>query len=97
MSKKAAVIKGDGVGPELVDNVLRVMEAIGTDVEFIVCEAGAQWWEEHGGDSLIPDETWEILGSTDAAFKGPTTTPGARVHRRAWRFQSARSSIFMPT
>ncbi|MCZ7396420.1 MAG: isocitrate/isopropylmalate dehydrogenase family protein [Candidatus Methanoperedens sp.] len=76
MSKKAAVIKGDGVGPELVDNVLRVMEAIGTDVEFIVCEAGAQWWEEHGGDSLIPDETWEILGSTDAAFKGPTTTPG---------------------
>jgi isocitrate dehydrogenase (NAD+) len=76
MSKKAAVIKGDGVGPELVDNVLRVMEAIGTDVEFIVCEAGAKFWEEHGGDSLIPDETWEILGSTDAAFKGPTTTPG---------------------
>ncbi len=76
MSRKAAVIKGDGVGPELVDNVLRVMEAIGTGVEFIVCEAGAQWWEEHGGGSLIPDETWDILSSTDAAFKGPTTTPG---------------------
>ncbi len=76
MSKKAAVIKGDGVGPELVNNMLRVMEAVGTSVEFIMCEAGAQWWEQHGGDSLVPPETWDILANTDAGFKGPTTTPG---------------------
>lgn len=76
MGKKAAVIKGDGVGPELVNNVLRVMQAVGTDVEFIVCEGGAEWWEKHGGDSLIPDETWAALEKTDACFKGPTTTPG---------------------
>jgi len=76
MSKRAAVIKGDGVGPELVNNMLRVVEAVGTSVEFIQCEAGAEWWQQHGGDSLVPEETWEILGSTDAAFKGPTTTPG---------------------
>lgn len=76
MSKKAAVIKGDGVGPELVNSMLRVVEAVGTNVEFIMCEAGVQWWETHGGDSLIPEETWDVLSSTDAAFKGPTTTPG---------------------
>lgn len=76
MSKKAAVIKGDGVGPELVSSMLRVVQAAGTNVEFIMCEAGEQWWKEHGGDSLIPEETWDILGSTDAGFKGPTTTPG---------------------
>lgn len=76
MSKKAAMIKGDGVGPELVKSMLRVVQAAGTEVEFIPCEAGAQWWEEHGGDSLIPDETWDILEKTDACFKGPTTTPG---------------------
>ncbi len=76
MGKKAAVIKGDGVGPELVSSMLGVMEAVGTKVEFIECEAGAEWWQEHGGDSLIPEETWEVLGGTDAGFKGPTTTPG---------------------
>lgn len=75
MSKTAAVIKGDGVGPELVDAMFKVMEAAGTDVEFITCDAGATWWEQHGGNSLIPDETWEILDSSDACFKGPTTTP----------------------
>ena len=76
MSKKAAVIKGDGVGPELVNSMLRVVEAAGTKVEFITCEAGEGWWKEHGGDSLIPPETWDILEKTDAGFKGPTTTPG---------------------
>ncbi|MDD3042811.1 MAG: isocitrate/isopropylmalate dehydrogenase family protein [Methanosarcinaceae archaeon] len=76
MSKTAAVIKGDGVGPELVDAMLNVVEAAGTDVEFVMCEAGAGWWEENGGNSLIPDETWDILDNSDASFKGPTTTPG---------------------
>src|SRR4030067_2477482 len=76
MSKKTAVIKGDGVGPELVNSMLRVATAAGTKVEFILCEGGEQWWKENGGDSLIPQTTWDILGSTDAGFKGPTTTPG---------------------
>lgn len=76
MSKKIAVIKGDGVGPELVDNMLRVLEAVNTQVEFIPCEAGLEWWKQHGGNSLIPDHTWDVLENTDACFKGPTTTPG---------------------
>lgn len=76
MSKTAAVIKGDGVGPELVDAMFKVMEAAGTDVEFITCDAGATWWEQHGGNSLIPDETWDILDSSNACYKSPTTTPG---------------------
>ncbi|HML26217.1 MAG TPA: isocitrate/isopropylmalate dehydrogenase family protein, partial [Methanomethylovorans sp.] len=76
MSKTAAVIKGDGVGPELVDAMFKVMEAAGTDVEFITCDAGATWWEQHAGNSLIPDETWDILDSSNACYKGPTTTPG---------------------
>jgi len=76
MSKIAAVIKGDGVGPELVSSMLRVVEAAGTNVEFIMCEAGAKWWEKNGGDSLIPSETWDALENSDAGFKGPTTTPG---------------------
>jgi len=76
MTKKVAVIKGDGVGPELVDAMIAVTRAAGTNVEFIPCEAGATWWEANGGDSLIPPETWELLENTDACFKGPTTTPG---------------------
>ncbi|UZE92603.1 MAG: isocitrate/isopropylmalate dehydrogenase family protein [Methanosarcinales archaeon] len=76
MGKKVAVIKGDGVGPELIDATLKVLEVTNPDIETIVCDAGMEWWEKHGGDSLIPDVTWDVLKETDACFKGPTTTPG---------------------
>ncbi len=64
------------MGPELVNAMVAVTQAAGTNVEFIPCEAGATWWEANGGDSLIPKETWDLLDETDACFKGPTTTPG---------------------
>ncbi len=56
--------------------MLKVAEAVGTNVEFVKCEAGAEWWEKNGGTSLVPDETCAILDEADACYKGPTTTPG---------------------
>ena len=76
MSKKVAIIKGDGVGLELVSCLTDVLDAVSSDLELITCEAGSTWWEKNGGDTLIPDETWDILDESDACFKGPTTTPG---------------------
>lgn len=71
---KAAVIKGDGTGPELVDAMLKVLKACNSKVELIPCDAGSEWWEKHGGDSYIPPSTWKLLEECDACFKGPTTT-----------------------
>lgn len=76
MAKKVAVIRGDGVGPELVDGAINVLNATDHDVELILCDAGVEWWKKDGRESLIPDETWDVLEETDACFKGPTTTPG---------------------
>jgi isocitrate dehydrogenase (NAD+) len=72
--KTVALIKGDGTGPELVDAMLLVLKASGTRAEFVTCEAGAEWWERHGGPSMVPDETWKALEEADCCFKGPTTT-----------------------
>ena len=54
---------------------MKVIDAVKPDIEIIPCEAGAEWWEKHGGNSLIPEETWEAIRSSDACFKAPTTTP----------------------
>jgi isocitrate dehydrogenase (NAD+) len=75
VQKRVALIRGDGTGPELVEAMLTVFDAFHPNIEFIQCDAGLEWWEHHGGPSLIPEETWKILESTDACFKGPTTTP----------------------
>lgn len=72
--KRVALIKGDGTGPELVDAMLLVLEATGARAEFITCEAGAEWWQRRGGESMIPEETWAALDEADCCFKGPTTT-----------------------
>ncbi|MDW8021198.1 MAG: isocitrate/isopropylmalate dehydrogenase family protein [Nitrososphaerota archaeon] len=83
MGKRAALIRGDGVGPELADAVLRIHEAVGSDVDIIPVEAGYEWWLKHGGDSMISKEAWEILEQSDAVLKCPTTTPPEIKHLRS--------------
>lgn len=69
------MIKGDGTGPELIDATLEILKSVGTKAEFLPCNAGFEWWQAHGGTTLIPDDTWKIIESADACLKGPTTTP----------------------
>ena len=72
--KTATVIKGDGTGPELVEAVLKVLNTCNSQVEFVICDAGSEWWMKAGGNSYISDEVWKLLKQSDACFKGPTTT-----------------------
>jgi isocitrate dehydrogenase (NAD+) len=75
LAPTVALIKGDGTGPELIDATLKVLKAVGADVNFVQVEAGYEWWETHGGPGLIPDSSWKVIESADACLKGPTTTP----------------------
>jgi len=68
------VIKGDGTGPELVEAVLHVLKSCNSQVNFVICDAGSEWWMKSGGNSYISDEVWKLLKESDACFKGPTTT-----------------------
>ncbi|MEK6865391.1 MAG: isocitrate/isopropylmalate family dehydrogenase [Thermoproteota archaeon] len=76
MSKKAAVMRGDGIGPEVVDSMLRVLKECNSQSEIILCDAGSEQWDKNGrkDKSYIPDATMKILEESDACFKGPTTT-----------------------
>ena len=73
-SKTAAVIRGDGTGPELVNAMTKVLKACNSKVELVPCDAGSEWWEKKGGNSYISPEVWKLLEESDACFKGPTTT-----------------------
>ncbi len=82
MAKKAAVMRGDGIGPELVDCMLKILWECNIQSEIILCEAGSEQWDRGGRKeaSYIPDRTMRTLEESDACFKGPTTTipaPGA--------------------
>jgi isocitrate dehydrogenase len=76
MAKKAVIMKGDGIGPEVVDSMLDVLKKCDIQSELIFCDAGSEQWEKNGfkDKSYIPDSTMSLLEETDACFKGPTTT-----------------------
>jgi isocitrate dehydrogenase (NAD+) len=75
LSKKtAAIIRGDGTGPELVEAMVKVLRACDSKIELIPCDAGSEWWQKVNGNSYISPEVWKLLEDSDACFKGPTTT-----------------------
>ena len=74
MTKTAAIIRGDGTGPELVKAMIMVLRECNSQVEHVMCDAGSEWWNIAGGNSYISQDVWEILEDSDACFKGPTTT-----------------------
>jgi isocitrate dehydrogenase (NAD+) len=72
--KTAAIIRGDGTGPELVDAMIKVLKSCNSGIELVLCDAGSDWWKRNGGNSYISPDVWKLLEESDACFKGPTTT-----------------------
>ena len=71
--KKITVIPGDGIGPEITKAALRVLDAVGADLEYDMQVAGLTAIEQ--GKELIPAETLDSIRATSVALKGPLTTP----------------------
>ncbi|HEV8015309.1 MAG TPA: isocitrate/isopropylmalate family dehydrogenase [Stellaceae bacterium] len=69
----ATLIPGDGIGPEIVDAVTIVLDALGTPFAWEVKQAGLVALAQ-GGDPL-PDDTLASIRRTRLALKGPLTTP----------------------
>src|ERR1700733_5937037 len=67
------LIPGDGIGPEVTDAVVRILEATGVKFEWERFAAGAEAFEKH--KEYIPKELYESIERNKVALKGPVTTP----------------------
>ena len=78
MTHRIGVIRGDGTGPEVVGEGLKVLEAVrdGFDVELVDFDLGADRYLRTG--DVLPDEELEDLGSCDAIFLGAVGDPRVR-------------------
>ncbi|MFO0399758.1 MAG: NADP-dependent isocitrate dehydrogenase [Sphingobacteriia bacterium] len=68
------VAKGDGIGPEIMDATLRILEAAGARIKPEYIEIGEQVYLK-GVTSGIAPEAWESLERTRVFLKAPITTP----------------------
>lgn len=73
MSQTVAVIKGDGIGPEIMDATLKVLEALECGLTYEFIDAGLVALEKHG--TLVPQTSLDAIEKHGIALKGPLTTP----------------------
>ena len=73
MSQKITVIRGDGIGPEMMDATLHVLDAMGLGLTYEEADAGLAALEKHG--ELLPAATLESIQRNKVALKSPLTTP----------------------
>jgi isocitrate dehydrogenase (NAD+) len=73
MSQTIAVIRGDGIGPEIMDATLHVLDAMGLGLGYEFVDAGLSAHEKTG--ELLPAATMDAIRRLRVALKSPLTTP----------------------
>src|SRR5580698_4171655 len=73
MAHKITLIPGDGIGPEVTQATVRILEATGVKFEWETFMAGAEAFEKY--HEYIPKELTESIERTGVGLKGPVTTP----------------------
>ncbi|HOZ51162.1 MAG TPA: NADP-dependent isocitrate dehydrogenase [Chitinophagaceae bacterium] len=68
------IAKGDGIGPEIMDATLQIMEAAGAQLIIEEIEVGEKVYLA-GNTSGISNESWDIIRKNKIFLKAPITTP----------------------
>jgi isocitrate dehydrogenase (NAD+) len=73
MPHRVTLIPGDGIGPEVTDAVVRILNAPGLEFEWERHEAGETALRQHG--ETLPASLLDSIAANKVALKGPVTTP----------------------
>lgn len=69
---RIAVLPGDGVGKEVVEIALKVLDKLGLDAEYKHGDIGWEFWCKEGNP--LPDRTIQLLKETDVCLFGAITS-----------------------
>nr|WP_304049635.1 isocitrate/isopropylmalate family dehydrogenase [Methanobrevibacter gottschalkii] len=72
-----AVVPGDGIGKEVMEAAIHVLDALDIDFDYVYGQAGDECLEKTG--SALPDETLEVIRNSDACLFGAAGESAADV------------------
>lgn len=75
-----AVAMGDGIGPEITEATLRILEAAGVPLDFQSVQLGEAAYRA-GEPSGISAHAWDVLRRHRVLLKGPMTTPQGKGYK----------------
>jgi isocitrate dehydrogenase (NAD+) len=70
---RITLIPGDGIGPEVTDAAVKIIDASGVEIEWEVVPAGMEALERY--KTVLPEVVFESIGKNKIALKGPVGTP----------------------
>jgi len=73
MSYDIVLLPGDGIGPEVIEATVRVLEAVGLKAQWHSALAGNRAIEKFGNP--LPEETLKLIEKYKIVLKAPITTP----------------------
>lgn len=73
MTQTITIIRGDGIGPEIMEAALHVLDAMQLGLQYEFAEAGLAAHEKLG--ELLPAATMDSIRKNRVALKSPLTTP----------------------
>ncbi len=79
--QRIAILPGDGIGPEIMDVTIQILESTGFEAEWVALDAGLTAIEK--GKPPVPEETIAAIREIGIALKSPTTTPSGGGHASA--------------
>lgn len=71
---RITIAKGDGIGPEIMDATLQILEAAGADLQIDEIQVGEQVYLS-GNAAGISKESWDVIRKNKVFLKAPITTP----------------------
>ena len=71
--KRVTLIKGDGIGPEITDSVMKIINAAGIAIDWDIQTAGSDLIETEG--TPLPQRVLDSVKQNKIALKSPVTTP----------------------
>lgn len=74
------VARGDGIGPEIMDSTLRILEAAGANINTHFVEIGEKEYL-NGNTSGISESAWEAIRENKVLLKAPITTPQGKGYK----------------
>ena len=82
MTHRVALLPGDGVGPEVIAEARRAVDALGLSLEWTELPWGSAHWHEHG--RMMPADALETLEAHDAILMGAVGDPSVPDHVSLW-------------
>ncbi|MBV8599338.1 MAG: tartrate dehydrogenase, partial [Actinobacteria bacterium] len=79
---RVGVIPGDGVGPEVTAEAVKVLRATGVELDLVELPWGTAYWHEHG--AMMPGDGVEVARGFDAILLGAVGDPSVPDDVTLW-------------